>query len=171
MYRFSATIEKFGKKGEKTGWRYVTITAADAASILPNNKKSFRVKGFIDSYALHQTALLPMGEGDFILPLNAPMRKALGKTEGQSVELQLEVDNSEFVINAELLEGLSFVPEAEERFLAMPASHQKYYANWVDDAKTTPTRHKRIAICVAGMAKGLDYGQMIRAYRDGSLVI
>jgi len=35
---------------------------------MPNNKKSFKVKGTLDSHTIKQTALIPMGDGSFILP-------------------------------------------------------------------------------------------------------
>ena len=44
-----------------------------------NNKKSFRVKGLLDKHTIKQVAVMPMGDGTFILPLNADIRKATGK--------------------------------------------------------------------------------------------
>ena len=67
------------KKEKKRGWTYLPIPADIATKIKPNNKLSFRVKGFLDEIAINGIALLPMGEGEFILPVKAALRKALGK--------------------------------------------------------------------------------------------
>ena len=71
MIQFNAIILKFDQQGEKTGWTYIVIPAATADKIKAGYKKSFRVKGQLNGQAIKQKALLPMGNGDFILPLNA----------------------------------------------------------------------------------------------------
>ena len=78
MIKFAATILKFDKQGEKSGWTYIIIPSEMAQQLYPQNKKSFRVKGKLDAYAIEGVALIPMGEGDFIMALNAGMRKSIG---------------------------------------------------------------------------------------------
>jgi len=79
MIRFNAIIEKFSKQGEKTGWTYVLIPAAIAKQLNPDKKTSFRVKGKLDAHSIQGIALMPMGEGDYVLPLKAEIRKAIRK--------------------------------------------------------------------------------------------
>jgi hypothetical protein len=45
MIKFTATLLKFDKQGEKTGWTYIEIPADLAQKLKPGNKKIFRVKG------------------------------------------------------------------------------------------------------------------------------
>ena len=71
MISFTATIQKFDKKGEKTGWTYIEISATQAHKLKPKTRVSFRVRGSLDSYPLKQTAIIPMGDGKFILPINS----------------------------------------------------------------------------------------------------
>jgi hypothetical protein len=73
MIFFSAKIQRFAKKGEKTGWSYIEISEAQAAKLNPGCKKSFRVKGKLDEFKIEKTALMPMGDGNFILPFNGTM--------------------------------------------------------------------------------------------------
>ena len=80
--QFTTTIHKFDKQGEKTGWTYIEIPADVAQKMKPGNKKSFRVKGKLDSFNISGIALLPMGGGVFIMALNATMRKGIGKRHG-----------------------------------------------------------------------------------------
>ena len=86
---FTTTILRFASQGEKTGWSYIEIPAKIAEQIKPGVKKSFRVKGTIDDHVIKWVALLPMGEGHFILPINAAMRKGTGKRKGDKVKVSL----------------------------------------------------------------------------------
>jgi hypothetical protein len=165
MIKFTATIKRFDKQGEKTGWTYIDVPAA-LAKKLSDNKKGFRVKGRIDYYEFRQIALLPMGGGDFIMTLNATFRKAIKKQKGAKVEVMLEVDTSEIKPSAELLECLKDEPVAFERFNSLPKSHQNYYNNWIKTAKTEHTKAKRIAAVINAMEKHLDFGQMLRSMRE-----
>ncbi len=78
MIEFKVVIEKFSKQGEKTGWTYIEVSAEIAQKLKPGNKKTFRVKGYLDDFYFEGIALLPMGGGNFIMPLNASHRKKIG---------------------------------------------------------------------------------------------
>ena len=163
MVQFSTAILQFQQQGEKTGWTYIKIPAKIAQQLKPGNKKSFRVKGKLDNYAIKSVALLPMGEGDFIMAINATMRKGIGKRKGDKVRVQLDADNKLPELNADLLECLSDEPAAQEYFDTLPSSHRLYFSKWIDSAKTAPTRSKRIAMTVNALARKWDFGQMLRA--------
>jgi Domain of unknown function (DUF1905)/Bacteriocin-protection, YdeI or OmpD-Associated len=162
MIVFTTTILKFDKQGEKTGWTYIVVSAPQAKKLKPNTKVSFRVKGKLDSYSIKQVALLPMGEGDFIIPINGTMRKALGKRQGDKLKVQLEVDDGKFVFNADLIACLKDDPMAMQHYKKLPSSHQKYFSKWIDGAKTSATQTKRILIAVTALAQGKGYPEMIR---------
>jgi len=163
VIQFTATILQFAAQGEKTGWTYIKIPATQAQRLKPGNKKSFRVKGKLDDHPIKKVALLPMGEGDFIMALNAAMRKAIRKHKGATLKVQLEVDNARIEPPSDLLECLADEPEAMTYFRQLPKSHQNYFGNWVRSAKTDATRAKRIARVVTAMVKKQDYGEMIRS--------
>ena len=162
MVRFTAIILQFGAKGEKTGWSYISIPPDLSEKLSPENKKSFRVKGKLDDIGIAGMALIPMGGGQFILPLNATVRKSLHKQKGAMVKLQLEADLKKPLVNKELIACLKDVSEAFERFSALPPSHQLYYSKWIESAKTEQTRTKRIAMAVRGLEQGMSYGEMLR---------
>ena len=166
MIRFNTTIQQFQEMGEKTGWSYIRIPAALAQQLKPGNKKSFRVKGKLDDHAISGVALLPMGEGDFIMALKADIRKKLRKQKGDKLAVQLEVDTKKIEPPKDLLDCLADEPKALEYFKSLPKSHQNYFGNWIKSAKTATTRASRIARVVNAMLKKQDYGTMIRAARD-----
>jgi hypothetical protein len=165
MIQFTAIILKFANKGEKTGWTCIEVSAALAEQLTPGNKKSFRVKGKIDNYPLHQIALLPMGDGNFIMPLNAAIRKGIGKRKGAEVVLELKVDETPFLFSQDMMLCLEDEPQALAAFNKLPGSEQKYFSKWIESAKTEPTKAKRIAQTVNAMLKGFRYGEMIKALK------
>lgn len=172
MIRFAAKILQFGQMGEKTGWSYIPISAELAGKLMAGNKKSFRVKGMLDDLPITKTALIPMGEGNFIMPLNASVRKKLRKQKGDSVRVQIEVDKAVIRPPGELMDCLADEPAALAYFKSLPGSHQNYFGNWVRQAKTEGTRAKRIADVVSAMVRKLNYAEMLRARsagRDGFL--
>ncbi|MBL0133914.1 MAG: DUF1905 domain-containing protein [Chitinophagaceae bacterium] len=165
MIRFTATILKFGEKGEKTGWTYFEIPADLADLLQPGVKKSFRVKGKLDSHPIKAIALIPMGGGAFIMPLNATMRKAIKKKLGSMLNVQLQVDKEEYQLNEEFMECLADEPKAQAFFNSFTASTQRYYSKWIESAKTDATKTKRIALAVTALSKKMDYGEMLRSQR------
>lgn len=162
MISFSATIDKFGQMGEKTGWTYVQVPQEIAQQLKPDTKKSFRVKGKLNGVAINSVALMPMGGGDFILVLNAAMRKQLKQPVGSTIAIQLEEDTTPLTLPEDLLECLEDEPLAKAHFFALPPSHRQYYGRWIEEAKTEATRTKRIAQTITALAKNQDYGAMIR---------
>lgn len=166
MIRFTTILKKFGEKGEKTGWIYIEITPDLAEELNPGVRTSYRVKGRIDTLAIQQIALLPMGDGSFVLPTNADIRRAIRKREGASVQIEFEIDDSPLEISPDLLECLADAPEALEYFNSLPKGHQNYYSKWIESAKTTQTKVKRISQAVRGLAMGMGYGEMIRYFKN-----
>jgi hypothetical protein len=168
MIRFTAEIKKFGRHGEKTGWTYVEVPANRAEELFPGERRSFRVRGKLDALPIKRVALIPMGGGDFIIPLNADMRKALGKGQGEKLTLTIsrDADPDPVPLPDDLQLCLADEPRARKNFLALPRSHRNYYIKWIDSARTEPTRVKRIAATVTAMDRGMSYPEMLRAMRE-----
>lgn len=165
MISFTATLQKFASNGEKTGWTYILITEKIAATLKPGNKKSFRVKGTLDDFPIEAVALVPMGDGSFILAVNAAMRKGIKKQKGAPVEVRIMADDDPIKINSELMECLKDEPECAAYFNSLAASHRLYFSRWIDSAKTEPTRTRRLALTLDAFSKKWDYSQMIRAQK------
>ena len=163
MVHFQTLIKQFKEMGEKTGWTYIDIPAHIAQEIKVDCKVSFRVKGKIDDVAINGIALLPMGEGNFILALNKSLQKAIGKRKGAMVNLSLVEDQDfKFDIPEDLADCLADVEDGMAQFLKLPKSHQNYYIKWINEAKTETTRVKRLAQTAQAMALKMNYGEMIR---------
>ena len=166
MVKFTTTIQKFDTQGEKTGWTYITISAKIAQQLKPGNKKSFRVKGKLDDFEIEKVALMPMGEGDFIMAINASMRKGTGKRKGAALKIQLTADDAPILPPSALIECMADEPEAVKYYNSLPQGHRNYFTKWIDSAKTDATKTKRIALVIKTMVRKMDFGAMLREERD-----
>ncbi len=159
------TIEKFASAGEKTGWTYIRIPFEIAQQLNPGNKKTFRVKGKVDKSPFEMVSLLPMGGGDFIMTLNARIRKSIRKPVGEKVRVHLTIDKDPIEPPSDLMQCLADEPKAMMRFQSLTASHRNYFINWIKSAKTTPTLAKRIAATIHALEYNWDFGQLIRSLK------
>lgn len=163
MVQYKTVIKKFAAQGEKTGWTYIDVPAKIAEKLLPDNKKSFRVKGKLDDFVFAEMALLPMGGGDFIMALKTDVRKKIQKSKGALLSVTLQLDTSPLRLNAELMECLADEPAALSFFNGLNLGHRKYFSNWIESAKTDATKTKRIAQAVNALSQKWGYPEMIRA--------
>jgi hypothetical protein len=162
MIRYITTILKFNKKGEKSGWTYIEISESQAQKLKPNTKVSFRVKGTLDQFVFEKVALLPMGDGMFIMPVNAAMRKSLGKKEGDKIKVVMDIDERKLALSSDLMKCLKEEPDSLVYFKSLPMSHQNYYSKWIESAKTTATKSKRIVMALTAFSKKQGFSEMIR---------
>jgi uncharacterized protein YdeI (YjbR/CyaY-like superfamily) len=107
-----------------------------------------------------------MGDGGFILPLNATLRKVLGKEAGDPIAVSLEADEKAFQLFPEFVACLKDEPAAWAYFQTLPPGHQRYFSKWITSAKTAPTRAKRIVQAVVALALGQGFGEMVRAAKN-----
>lgn len=163
MIQYTTAIKRFDKQGEKTGWTYIEISSSLANQLKLGCKKSFRVSGTLNDYSIDRVALLPIGEGDFIMAINAAMRKGIRKNLGATIKVQLYTDERELHPPMDLINCLQDEPDAAAYFASLPKSHQLYYGRWIDSAKTEETKAKRIAQAIVALAKKQGYSEMIRA--------
>ena len=162
MIRFTTIIKQFDQQGEKTGWTYIEIPCDLAEKLVPGNKKGFRVKGKLDNYAIAHIALLPMGGGNFILTLNADLRRGIHKKKGAMLEVKLQVDPEGYKLNEDFIACLNDEPTGRKFFDSLSGSHRNYFSKWIDSAKTEPTKIKRIAMAVNALSKKWGYPEMLR---------
>jgi hypothetical protein len=164
-FRFEAEIQRYASKGDKTNWTYIRLSAELANRLNPGNRKGFRVSGWLDELRIEKVSLIPEGEGNFILPINATMRRQIRKTVGAKVLVTMMADLEPPPLDQELIQCLRDEPEAWNYFSSLTPSHQRYFSTWVSAARTTATRDKRIAHSVEAMIRNWDYGQMIRSLK------
>lgn len=156
-------IQKFNKKGEKTSWSYLEISAEEAQLLNPNVLTSFDVKGWLDNVKINNKSLLPMGQGNFILSLNSDLRKKLNKTVGDVISINIRRDDVGYELDPDLMMALDAEQRSLHFFESLTGSHQKYFSKWIQSAKTIETKANRIAETILAMSNKLGYPEMIRA--------
>src|SRR3954454_7184804 len=165
MVQFTTIIEKAGNMGEKTGWTYIIIPSNVAQQLSPGNNKAFRAKGFLDDYKIEGIALLPIGGGDFMMPLNATIRKGIKKRKGAMLNVKLEVDTNPVKPPADFIECLKDEPKAFEYYYSLTKGNQNYFSKWIQNAKTEQTKTKRIAQAITALSKGQNFEEMLRSLK------
>ena len=165
MVTFEAEILRAENQGAAmAGWAYVEVPRALANRIKPDYKQVYRVRGQIDGHAFAGLALMPLGDGDYYLAINGAMRKVLKKGVGDVLALALEEDVDFKITIPEDLEICLLEEDGDlmGKFMALAEGRRNYFIKYITDAKTEPTRTKRIAMTVEAMVMGLDFGAMIR---------
>lgn len=138
-----------------SSWTYVVITGIPPAFKAPGG--TIKVCGYIDAYELKQYNLLPMKDNNMLLPLNAQVRKKISKKEGDHVHVVLYLDTAIFVVPDDILVCLHEAPLALEFFTTLSESNQKYYVDWIEDAKKIETKIERIQKTIDRLEKGLRF--------------
>jgi uncharacterized protein YdeI (YjbR/CyaY-like superfamily) len=78
--------------------------------------------------------------------VNKEVRKAIGKNPGDKVHVIIEEDLDERTVEipSDLKDLLRQHPEAKEKFEKFSYSHKKEWTAWLNDAKKSETRMKRL---------------------------
>lgn len=142
-------LQKFSGKG---GWTYV-----DTPEIAMDKHAPFgwvRVSGTIDNHPLERVKLMPKGDGTLFLPVNAHVRKAIGKQAGDQVHLMLSSIPPTDNIPEDLLECFRNEPPALlETFHALNTFQQNIYLEHINDAPTMEIRADRIVNLLNELSK------------------
>ncbi len=144
MFKFDTEIVKLPGK---MNWPVIYIPAefSESASTKGRVNATATVEGVV-----FQVTLLPSKNGHYVV-YNQAMRKHCGKTLGDTVHVALEIDDKprEVEIPADITLALNAHGNAMERFQALPYYTRREEINKITNAKTAPTREKRIAALLA----------------------
>lgn len=145
--RFRTTIVLGGKTA--TGMR---VPPQVVASLGPSKRPAVRVT--IGDYTYRST-VATMG-GEFMLPVNAAVRKGAGVAAGDEVDVEIELDTEprEVTLASDFAAALDRDGEARRYFDGLSYSHKRQYVTWIEEAKKAETRERRIAQAVSRLHEG-----------------
>ncbi len=133
-------LQKFPGKG---GWTY-----AEIPEVPPDKKAWFnwiKVRGFIDDFELKHSRLMPLGNGNMMLPVKVAIRKSIKKEAGDTVHITLFRDDTPIELPEELIECLEMDDKRLLKvFKAEPEGQQKGFIEWIYEARKEETKAKRI---------------------------
>jgi len=116
------------------------------------NPKHIPVRGWIDGLAFENT-LVPRGGGNYRFHLNSKIWRKLQIDAGAAVEVTMLLDREprEAVVPPDLAAELAATPRALAAFNRITLSLRRHIVGWIDKAKQSKTRDKRIQFTVKHM--------------------
>lgn len=146
-------LEKFPCKG---GWTY-----AEIPEVKIGNRAfgMFKVKGRIDDFEIINSQLMPLGNGNLMLPVKTQIRKAINKQIGDWVHIVLYSDEEPLVTPEDFLVCLQDEPEALLFYQSLNENEQQEYINWIFSAKAEQTKVERIAKALDRLVKNQKYNK------------
>jgi hypothetical protein len=138
--QFTARLERSGGIGS---WTYLTVPLA--VEEVFGKRGPVAVRGTIDGQAF-RNSLLPRGDGRHFVVVKQEIRTAIGKDAGDSVRVQLELDDELRTVDLpEAFErALQAYEAAQTAFDRLSYSHRKEYVAWIESAKKPETKERRL---------------------------
>lgn len=116
--------------------------------------KRVKVKATFDGVP-YRGSIVRMG-GCYMLGMTQDIRKKIGKSFGDTVEVTVEKDEEERILDipADLLEAMNVNPEARKTYDNLSYTSKRDYIRWITDAKKAETRQNRIKKAVEMLVEG-----------------
>ena len=118
----------------------------DAKAVFGKVRAPVRVT--LNGYTYRST-IASMG-GTVCIPLRRSNREAAGLEGGETIDVEIALDAEKRVVKppSELVKALKAKPPAWERWREMSFTHQREYAEAIEEAKKPETRARRVAEAV-----------------------
>ncbi len=144
MHRFEAFLEK---GSHNNGWTYIDVPPEISAEWKGHGR--IFICGRIDKAAF-RTTFNRKGDGRGFFYVNKPLLKSIGKTAGDAVTVEVKLDDEPRVVHLpdDVAEAISCSVKASATFERFSYSHHKEILAWIDYAKRSETRIKRIVKAV-----------------------
>lgn len=148
-HEFEATLEADGD----TGGVFVVIPFSVAEAY--GKRGQLPVHVTFDGYP-YQGSAVPLGDGHHALLILKQIRRAIGKTLGDSVRVTMRHDTAvrKMAAPADLAEQLATNPKAAAYYDKLAYTHQREFVRWLEGAKKPETRAKRLAQTVELLGQG-----------------
>ena len=111
--------------------------------------KRVKVKAKFDNID-YRGSIVKMGGPCHMIGITKDIRKKIGKDEGDIISVEVEKDEEERVVEVpdDFAKSMDENQEAKEFYEKLSYSSKRKYVNWINSAKKTETREKRITDAV-----------------------
>ncbi|HEX8326270.1 MAG TPA: YdeI/OmpD-associated family protein [Hymenobacter sp.] len=153
LFNAEVVLTRFPGKG---GWTYAAV--GELPFQVKTHFGTLAVSGQVDDVVLEGAQLMPMGQGRRFLPVNAALRKQLGKQAGDVVHLRLyavELAPALTVSMADLVDCLAEMPPALAAFQRLGPAAQQQWLTWVELAETDEGKTARVEQAIERLAQGV----------------
>jgi hypothetical protein len=112
------------------------------------------IRGTIAGHPFRST--IAVYGGRYYLPVKRALREAAGVAAGDTVLVELELDETPRTVEppSDLRASLAADPEAGAAFERLSYTHRREYAEWVAEAKRAETRRRRVERALAMLREG-----------------
>ncbi|WP_234734269.1 DUF1905 domain-containing protein [Tellurirhabdus bombi] len=137
---FESVLDRFTARG---GLHYIDVPSEASQPFISQNVS--RILCSIDDKVEFHCALMPKGDGTFIISVGTPIRAQAKLKLGQKVKVVIRKDESEYgrKMPDELKELLLIDEEGNRRFHALTPGRQRAILYYVDGAKSVQVRIDR----------------------------
>ena len=151
--RFKAELLRPATPGKGAAWTFL-ILPKDASAKLPTRAMA-SVEGTINDHPFRAT-LEPDGQKSHWLKVNKKLREAAGAEVGELVTLEIAPSGKEPEpkVPADLKKALAATPEARALWSDITPIARRDWIQWIESAKRTETRARRIANACDMLASG-----------------
>lgn len=140
------------KSPGKGGWTYALLPGINRDNALKVMLST--VIAVIDSIGLPPGKLMKIKDGRLFLPVNAALRKKIGKKAGDEVIIELFIDGLGTDVISQLVECLADEPGALNNFEALGMELRKKIVDWISEADSEEVLVERIARTVTTLSAG-----------------
>ena len=118
--------------------------------------KRVKVKAKFDNID-YRGSIVKMGGPCHMIGITKDIRKKIGKDEGDIIFVEVEKDEEERVVEIpdDFAKAMEENQEAKEFYEKLSYSSKRKYVNWINSAKKTETREKRIAEAVLKLKENI----------------
>jgi len=151
IFRFQARLFSDSKPA-KTGASLVLKIPASVSKGLPSSDKA-TVEGTINGHPFRAT-LEPNTSGSHLLYVNRAMREGAQADAGDTARLVILVPEPEPSVPADLRGALAASQRAKTFWKTVTYMNRHDWIRWIDSAKTSDTRARRIALAIEWLSSG-----------------
>lgn len=148
LVKKNSILKKFSGKG---GWTY-----AELNEVKPNKNNPFgwvQVSGCIDHVEIKQYKLMPLGNGKLFLPVKASIRKQIKKEAGDTIYIELYLDESAPEIPTQLIECLKDEPAAYSFFVNLNEIEKQKWVRYIYASNNNYLQEQRIVTTINALLK------------------